>query len=171
MEKVSFKIVSAEEDYKALLKYNMFQKQKKIPLILGIGTAIAALSLLGSWLHIFPIPLILYYISFAWLILMAIFLISIRGQMKNTSKAAQALVGRMMEFEIGEDGILERDAETEAEIQLPWNHIHEVVQTKKFFFIYVTHNQCFIISKEQIGQENCEALEKILAFYGPKSDK
>ena len=32
MEKVTFKIVSAEQDYSALMKYNMFQKKKALPL-------------------------------------------------------------------------------------------------------------------------------------------
>ena len=75
-----------------------------------------------------------------------------------------------MEFEIGENGILERDEETEAEVELPWNHIHEVKQTRDYFFIYVTHNQCFIIPKAQIGEETSARLEEVLNFYGSKAE-
>jgi len=170
MEKVTFKIVSAEEDYKALLKYNMLRK-KMVPVTAAVGTAVAVIALAGSMLHLFPIPMILYYFSLAWILLMFFALFSVRGQLKNTSRAARALVGRVMEFEIGESGILERDAETEAEIELPWDHIHEVKETREYFFIYVTHNQCFIIPKAQIGEETSEQLDKVLKFYGPTAEK
>lgn len=169
MEKVTFKIVSAQEDYKALLKYNMFRK-KTVPVAGAIGTAIAVVALAGSALHLFPIPMILYYFSIAWLLLVGFFAITIFSQVRGTSKAAQALVGRIMEFEIGENGILERDEETEAEVELPWNHIHAVKQTRDYFFIYVTHNQCFIIPKAQIGEETSARLEEVLNFYGSKAE-
>ena len=171
MEKVIFKIVSAEEDFSALLKYNMFQKRKTLPTILGGGTALAVIALLGSYLHIFPIPRFLYIVSLIWLVLTFLFVMSTKRQLKTTKKAAAALVGRIMEFEVDETGILERDAETEAEIHLPWEHIHEVDEIKDYIFIYVTHNQCFIIPKAQLGEETTANLKAILKQYGPTSTK
>lgn len=170
MEKVTFKIVSAEQDYKALLKYNMLRK-KMVPAIVSAGTAAAIILLAGSRLHLFPIPVFLYYASIAWILLMCFMFFSVRNQMKNTIRAAKALVGRIMEFEIDEQGILERDAETRAEIQLPWNHIHEVKETREYFFIYVTHNQCFIIPKAQIGEKSSKELKEVLRLYGPRAEK
>jgi len=167
MEKVTFKIVSAEEDYSALMKYNMFQKKKALPLTVGGISALSVISLVGSYLHIFPIPRFLYIMSLIWLLLVVILVMNIKRQLKNTGKAAASLVGRVMEFEVDETGILERDAETEAEIHLPWEHIHEVDEIKDYIFIYVTRNQCFIIPKAQLGEQTTEEFKSMLKLYGP----
>ena len=167
MEKVTFKIVSAEEDFSALLKYNMFQKRKTLPLIVGAGTAVSIISLVGSYLHIFPIPRFLYIMSLIWLVMVVILVITTKKQLKITTKAASGLVGRVMEFEVDETGILERDADTEEDILLPWEHIHEVDEIKDYIFIYVTHNQCFIIPKAQLGKKTCAELKDALKLYGP----
>ncbi|MBQ8591080.1 MAG: YcxB family protein [Firmicutes bacterium] len=167
MEKVSFKIVSAEQDFSALLKYNMFQKRKALPIILGVVSTVSVVSLLGSYLHIFPIPRFLYIMSMIWLVLILIFILTTRKQLKITTKAASGLVGRVMEFEVDESGILERDAETAEDIHLPWEYIHEVDETKDYIFIYVTHNQCFIIPKAQLGKQTTDELKAVLKLYGP----
>jgi len=167
MEKVTFKIVSAEQDYSALMKYNMFQKKKILPMTVGGISLLSIVALLGSYLHIFPIPRFLYIMSLIWLVLVAILVLNIKRQMKNTGKAAATLVGRIMEFEVDETGILERDAETEAEIHLPWEHIHEVDEIKDYLFIYVSRNQCFIIPKAQLGEEKTEEFKSVLKKFGP----
>ena len=166
MEKVTFKIVSAEQDYSALMKYNMFQKKKILPMTVGGISLLSIVALLGSYLHIFPIPRFLYIMSLIWLVLVAILVLNIKRQLKNTGKAAATLVGRIMEFEVDETGILERDAETEAEIHLPWEHIHEIDETKDLF-IYVSRNQCFIIPKAQLGEEKTEEFKSVLKKFGP----
>lgn len=167
MEKVTFKIVSAEQDYSALMKYNMFQKKKILPMTVGGISLLSIVALLGSYLHIFPIPRFLYIMSLIWLVLVAILVLNIKRQLKNTGKAAATLVGRIMEFEVDETGILERDAETEAEIHLPWEHIHEVDEIKDYLFIYVSRNQCFIIPKAQLGEEKTEEFKSVLKKFGP----
>ena len=167
MEKVTFKIVSAEQDYSALMKYNMFQKKKILPMTVGGISLLSIVALLGSYLHIFPIPRFLYIMSLIWLFLVFILVMNIRKQLKNTGKAAASLVGRIMEFEVDETGILERDAETEAEIHLPWEHIHEVDEIKDYIFIYVTRNQCFIIPKAQLGEQTTEEFKSVLKKFGP----
>ena len=167
MEKVTFKIVSAEQDYSALMKYNMFQKKKALPLTIGGICLLSIVALAGSYLHLFPIPRFLYIMSLIWLVLTLLLVLNVRKQLKNTSKAAASLVGRIMEFEVDETGILERDAETEAEIHLPWEHIHEVDEIADYIFIYVTRNQCFIIPKAQLGEETTAEFKKVLKTYGP----
>ena len=167
MEKVTFKIVSAEQDYSALMKYNMFQKKKILPMTVGGISLLSIVALLGSYLHIFPIPRFLYIMSLIWLVLVAVLVLNIKRQLKNTGKAAATLVGRIMEFEVDETGILERDAETEAEIHLPWEHIHEVDEIKDYLFIYVSRNQCFIIPKAQLGEEKTEEFKSVLKKFGP----
>ncbi len=118
MEKVTFKIVSAQEDYKALLKYNMFRK-KTVPVAGAIGTAIAVVALAGSALHLFPIPMILYYFSIAWLLLVGFFAITIFSQVRGTSKAAQALEVLLRKLESGKTAILDGVKETEPEVYVP----------------------------------------------------
>jgi hypothetical protein len=167
MEKVTFKIVSAEQDYSALMKYNMFQKKKALPLTIGGISLLSIAALAGSYLHLFPIPRFLYIMSMIWIVLVILLIFNVRRQLKNTGKAAASLVGRIMEFEVDETGILERDAETEAEIHLPWEHIHEVDEIKDYIFIYVSRNQCFIIPKAQLGEETTAEFKSVLQKYGP----
>ncbi len=167
MEKLTFKVVSAPEDYNALVMYNLLKKKVQLPIIIGSATAVSILVLLGAFLHLFPIPQFLYWICVAWLVMFAVSVFSLRRQMRLTSQSASSLVGRLMEFEIDATGIRERDTETNAEIQIPWGQVNDLRQTKAYYFIYVAQNQCFIISKEQIGAEACAQLAEMLRIYGP----
>ncbi|MBR4074005.1 MAG: hypothetical protein IKK22_01150, partial [Firmicutes bacterium] len=91
MEKVTFTIVSAEQDYSAMMKYNMFQKNKKLPAIVGGISFLSVVSLVGSYLHIFPIPRFLYIMSLIWLLMVFILALNIKKTMKNTAKASSTL--------------------------------------------------------------------------------
>lgn len=172
MEKVTFTIVSAEQDYSAMMKYNMFQKKKILPVTVGGISLLSIVALLGSYLHIFPIPRFLYIMSLIWLLLVFILVLSIKKSLKNTSKASSSLVGRAMEFEVDETGILERDAETESEIKFTWAEgIFEVNEIKDYIFIYVSRNQAFIIPKNQLERETLDNFKTMLKLYGPSVTK
>lgn len=167
MEKLTFKIVSAPEDYNALIMYNLLRKKIQLPIIIGLATVVSIVALVGSFLRLFPIPQFLYWVAIAWLIMLVISIFSLRRQMRSMNESANSLVGRLMEFEIDEAGIRERDVETDADIMMTWSQICDVRQTKDYYFIYVAQSQCFIISKEQIGAETCTKLDDMLKTYGP----
>jgi len=160
-EKVFIKTKISKQDYKAVVYFNTFFKNKFLTVIVLSGLIIAVTNLLQRLMG-YNVNKVIFYMSISFLVVLIVCLVTVEFFIKNYINSDKISLEADMEITIDNEKILYETKNIKSTAELSLNKLYKAYETKKYFFIFINTQEAIIIKKEDTNTENINKLRDIL---------
>lgn len=159
-EKIYIKTHILKQDYRAVVYFNIFFKNRVFTVIIIAGAIVAMVTLLQRLLGS-PISDFMYYISVLIIVCMIVLLVTTEILIRRFVSSDKLSIGANIEIIIDSEKIVcKTSAKSNSEISL--DKLYRVYETNKYFFIFINPEEAIISKKEDMNEEGINKLRSIL---------
>lgn len=159
-EKIYIKTQILKQDYRAVVYFNIFFKNRVFTVIIIAGAIVAMVTLLQRLLGS-PISDFMYYISVLIIVCMIVLLVTTEILIRRFVSSNKLSIGANIEIIIDSEKIVcKTSAKSNSEISL--DKLYRVYETNKYFFIFINSEEAIISKKEDMNEEGINKLRNIL---------
>lgn len=159
-EKIYIKTQILKQDYRAVVYFNIFFKNRVFTVIIIAGAIVAMVTLLQRLLGS-PISDFMYYISVLIIVCMIVLLVTTEILIRRFVSSDKLSIGANIEIIIDSEKIVcKTSAKSNSEISL--DKLYRVYETNKYFFIFINSEEAIISKKEDMNEEGINKLRSIL---------
>lgn len=159
-EKIYIKTQILKQDYRAVVYFNIFFKNRVFTVIIIAGAIVAMVTLLQRLLGS-PISDFMYYISVLIIVCMIVLLVTTEILIRRFVSSDKLSIGANIEIIIDSEKIVcKTSAKSNSEISL--DKLYRVYETNKYFFIFINSEEAIISKKEDMNEEGINKLRNIL---------
>lgn len=159
-EKIYIKTQIFKQDYRAVVYFNIFFKNRVFTVIIIAGAIVAMVTLLQRLLGS-PISDFMYYISVLIIVCMIVLLVTTEILIRRFVSSDKLSIGANIEIIIDSEKIVcKTSAKSNSEISL--DKLYRVYETNKYFFIFINSEEAIISKKEDMNEEGINKLRNIL---------
>lgn len=160
--KIQFDYELTKEDYKALCNFSMFFRKRSTIFLFSFVMIVCSIILLGKILGLMEMPN--WYFN-SYLALMVLFLIIILAQKIGVAKVLKTdkvNFHSTRQYTVDHDHFSVNGGKEKGSSEFEWNLFYQSYETKKYFFLYISNQQAFSLSKKIMTKEESILLRKIL---------
>lgn len=159
-EKIYIKTQILKQDYRAVVYFNIFFKNRVFTVIIIAGAIVAMVTLLQRLLGS-PISDFMYYISVLIIVCMIVLLVTTEILIRRFVSSDKLSIGANIEIIIDSEKIVCKTSDkSNSEISL--DKLYRVYETNKYFFIFINSEEAIISKKEDMNEEGINKLRNIL---------
>lgn len=160
-EKVYIKTQILKQDYRAVVYFNIFFKNRAFTVISVAGIIVAVATLLQKLLGS-PISNFMYYVSILIIVCLIVLFATTEILIRNYIKSDKVSIGANIEIIIDNEKIIYKADSIKSNSEFSLDKLYRVYETNKYFLIFINTQEAIIIKKEDIDLENINKIRSIL---------
>lgn len=160
-EKISIKTKISKQDYKAVVYFNTFLKNKFFTVTVSAGLILSIINILQKLMG-HNVSNLMLYMSVLVLAAAIFLLIATEIVTKKYIDSDKVSVGTDIEITLDNEKIIYKVDSIKSISEFSLNKLYRTYETKKYFFIFINSQEAIIIKKEDISKDDENKLKTIL---------
>lgn len=160
-EKVYIKTQILKQDYRAIVYFNIFFKNRAFTVIMIAGTIVAVVTLLQKFMGS-NISNFMYYTSLLILISMVVMLVTTEVLIRRFINSDKLSIGANIEIIVDSKKIVCKTDSAKSNSEISLNKLYRAYETNKYFLIFINFEEAIISKKEDMNIEDINKLRNIL---------